>query len=418
MKTLFLHIGMMKTGTTAIQRFLSLNQDKLLEQGIIYRHMPYEYPSAHRDRNGHFLVKKLYDSEGNFQKEKFHERRREGLELVASWFEEGDTVILSDEVIWNVLSRKKRNFLPKLVNFAREHDFTVKVIVYLRRQDEFVDSLYRQWIKMGHTSLDWPAFLEDIPNKICLDYEKGLKKIEKSVGEENLIVRRYEKGKLMGAEQSIYSDFMSVVGVTQIEEFERPEKEDINPSIPLEFAEIKRLLNCLLESEENFGKIGEDPRENTVNLIFKDALNRCVKSWEHPSESFFHESTRAEFMGAHYAGNCRVAVKYFQDDRLFSGENVRETMTGVEPEKEDEPKEKEPEEKDILPFCDAKTLQAVTLFVGSVVIEQQKQTERFLKMQENGVEKKSGRGTGKKSWVRRIREKVKLSISNCFNESS
>jgi hypothetical protein len=37
-KTAFIHIGTMKTGSTAIQNFLKINQDELKNHGFYHKH--------------------------------------------------------------------------------------------------------------------------------------------------------------------------------------------------------------------------------------------------------------------------------------------------------------------------------------------------------------------------------------------
>lgn len=52
MKTLYIHIGTPKTGTTSIQNFCGLNREKLKEQGVLYPIMNYHYERKSVNRNG------------------------------------------------------------------------------------------------------------------------------------------------------------------------------------------------------------------------------------------------------------------------------------------------------------------------------------------------------------------------------
>ena len=70
MKTLYLHIGTPKTGTSALQSFLLSNSELLESRGACYRQMPWEYPrDASQRRNGHFLIGRVYDGSGNSDQE-------------------------------------------------------------------------------------------------------------------------------------------------------------------------------------------------------------------------------------------------------------------------------------------------------------------------------------------------------------
>ena len=70
MKTLHVHIGTPKTGTTSIQNFC-VDNEKLLEmQGYCYPLFPYSYKSVAKVRNGHFLFGMITDENGTRYKEK------------------------------------------------------------------------------------------------------------------------------------------------------------------------------------------------------------------------------------------------------------------------------------------------------------------------------------------------------------
>ena len=68
----YLHIGMPKTGTTAIQCFLRDNREELKKQGFCYPDFGYAYPKVGAHRNGYFVsrVDNLYEKEreGSYRK--------------------------------------------------------------------------------------------------------------------------------------------------------------------------------------------------------------------------------------------------------------------------------------------------------------------------------------------------------------
>ena len=69
MKTLYIHIGTPKTGTTSIQNFCGLNREKLKEQGVLYPIMNYHYERKSVNRNGYFLTGTIKEN-GTRNKEK------------------------------------------------------------------------------------------------------------------------------------------------------------------------------------------------------------------------------------------------------------------------------------------------------------------------------------------------------------
>ena len=140
MKTLYLHIGLPKTGTSAIQSFLMANPEVLEKQGYCYKPVPFSYPKISKNRNCHFLVDNSYDEEGNYDAAQTRAKQEEGMQFVLNWFETYDSVILSDEALWVSSTRKAENPLDLVVEYSKKYNFALKVIVYIRRQDDLISS--------------------------------------------------------------------------------------------------------------------------------------------------------------------------------------------------------------------------------------------------------------------------------------
>ena len=64
----------------------------------------------------------------------------EGLAMIHKEFEKYDNVILSDENIWHASNGRKFPFWSKLMEDAKEYDYQVKIVVYIRRQDTLANS--------------------------------------------------------------------------------------------------------------------------------------------------------------------------------------------------------------------------------------------------------------------------------------
>ena len=101
MKTLYIHVGQPKTGTTALQVFCLHNRKALNQKGYEYPFFHYKYEHINRRRNGHFLVGVVRDSEGNRLKDVEQRLLKEGLALVEQSFQTYDHVVLSDERLWH-----------------------------------------------------------------------------------------------------------------------------------------------------------------------------------------------------------------------------------------------------------------------------------------------------------------------------
>lgn len=313
MAVVYLHIGTMKTGTSAIQYFLHQNIGVLKEKGYCVPVTGMRSAGMPLYRNGNFLIfrsKKKKRSDKEKQVKTVRERGYKALEDAARQYE---NIILSDEAIWQY-SHAEKDFWKNLVDRFREINCEVKVIVYLRRQDQLIESVWKQVVKaqqklVTETFMDW--IHEGRYERFYLDYFQQLQQIARVVGKENIIVRVYEKGQYGS---SIYSDFLQAAGLTLTDEYELPEKGNImasNISLQGNFIEIKRLINGI---EEYRGLA--DFMSHPVMYASRHQMQR------HPLEKSTMFSSYEElsaFMKQFEEDNRKVAEEYLgrEDGRLF-----------------------------------------------------------------------------------------------------
>ena len=282
-----------------------------------------------------------------YDKEATDKRWNEGMDIVKGWFEECDSVLLSDEVIWNVNYQLKGSIIKRIADYARDNRFVVKVIVYLRRQDELADSMYRQSIRRGYSAYSWDEFLNQFPKKTCLDYEYGLGLIEEVIDSENIIVRRYDGLSYEDNDSAIYSDFLSAIDVSFTDEYFIP-KMDHNPSLQPQFAAIKKTMNKLIDNSDV-------PTADSGNILFRDTINECCRQGYFGGSKYMSYDERTAYMERFSESNKRVARKYFDVDALF---------------------ENEPESKVKWQWSAEEQMEALTLFMGAIIKKQQAQIEK------------------------------------------
>lgn len=94
MKTLYLHIGIPKTGTTSIQHFCHENRDILSSNGYFYPDFPFEYIYIGKYRNGSFLETRYVDREGIRHTDIEEEYFKKGLEIIRELFMQHDNLIM------------------------------------------------------------------------------------------------------------------------------------------------------------------------------------------------------------------------------------------------------------------------------------------------------------------------------------
>ena len=307
MKTLYIHIGTPKTATTSLQHFCEENENILEEKGYCYPIFPHKFKHISITRNGFFISYKARDESGNrnyLEEEKFF---RQGMDFVLDYFSKFDNVILSDEAMWSVVfKRGKPDLWEKIRKEADEHGYTVKVIVYLRRQDSLADSWWNQKVKNGkriYSTSSWEEFVSD-PTRLELNYYEPIKLIEKSIGKENIIVRRF--GKQYFKNGSIFEDFIDALGMRYSSRFFISDN-DRNIRLFGNIPEIKRVLNMLPE-------LGDQDNTFFRHLCVSMSEQRADRK----GETMFSPEEALEFMEQYREGNRKIMQKYFgKDEDLF-----------------------------------------------------------------------------------------------------
>ena len=224
-KKLYIHIGTVKTGTTALQHFFARNRQILQEHDICY-------PESKRQDAHHRLAWSLH--------------RAEGKAPASNWPPD----LASPEGEWHFLRKQCvcRNILLSSERFSRLSsqsmltmkrwfaNFEVKVIVYWRRRDHLETSWHNQLIKAGeHTFRSLPA--RNLTQKKQLDDWAAM------FGQKNILLRPYEKSQLHQGD--VLADFMHhVFGLELPGGFSLSEKE-INERLHRVVLEYKRNFNHL-----------------------------------------------------------------------------------------------------------------------------------------------------------------------------
>ncbi|MDY3853732.1 MAG: hypothetical protein SO170_02035 [Butyribacter sp.] len=306
MGTLYLHIGTPKTGTSAIQVFMGKNRHILKKKGVCYPDFRLEFPGIGANRNAHFLVHRYFDKNKKRDYEAEKSIQEKAFSLLLENLSRYDKVVMSDEGIWNGFEFFE-DFWKKLYQKITDAGHELKVIVYLRRQDVFIQSYWAQQVKETST-MTFQQFIEKKRYEKChLDYDVSLEQIANVIGNNNMIVRVYEKGQYYG--NSLVSDFLHIIGLEMDDSFCAPDIM-VNQSISGISLEIKRILNTMPEYKEK--------RNFLVDYL------RKLSSQENKASDFSRTATflpeqQQSFMAQYEKGNELVAKQYLKkaDGILF-----------------------------------------------------------------------------------------------------
>ena len=309
MKTLYLHIGTPKTATTALQFFCAENEKVLNTYGYTYPNFGIRYKSIGRCRNGHFLIGGGHGESGKETLEKKDNTIAHCFEQIYELFNQYDNVILSDEGLWRRGIWHEGRIWKKLREEMDKNIFSLKVIVYLRRQDEFLYSRWNQRIKaaVGLASPDYVTTWQELmnhPPQSILNYYEMLNKIADFIGKESIIVRRFDKNHFLYG-QTIYEDFLHAIGLEYSEKFHINENVR-NISLTKNNTEIKRILNGLPSIDES------------CNKIFRICLSQNSSHSTEAACNMLSKQELRKFLSHYQEGNRKIAQEYLNmKENLF-----------------------------------------------------------------------------------------------------
>ena len=237
---LTLHIGIGKTGTTSLQGFLDRNRARLADAGWLYprslgrtRHAQFgvwirpddELEGAIRERRP---GTRPYDDVEHLRREVprrlLEESGRSGLRRV----------LISDEALYG----SSEPSLERLRQFTDEHASEVRLVCYLRRQDELLVSHYQQVVKVRATRT-LAARVAERDLSATYDYHRRLRTWLRIMEPDELVIRRFEPDRFLNG--SLYDDFVDAAGLG-IPTDDLPPRNR-NESLDAESVEFLRLLN-------------------------------------------------------------------------------------------------------------------------------------------------------------------------------
>jgi SAM-dependent methyltransferase len=293
---ILLHIGWHKTGSTAIQQFLHANRAAILERtGTLYPragihtvahhlaawslHEPLDNPWA-REIGFNGTPEQVFG-------EIFEEARQAGARAI----------ILSSEVFCSI----SRYRISRLAEMLAGHE--VRVVAYLRRQDEYVESAYKQAVR-GHMRLAKPFghFADLQLERGRLDYEAHFGEWERQFPGVAVTLRPYDRERF--PERNIVLDFMRLAGIPAAGDWVQS-TSDINPSLSAQSARALAWINA---------NVPLKPAEHEKAVA---ALRALEGEEDRAGDGLFGRARRAALMRAVNDGNERLFRRYCGESNPF-----------------------------------------------------------------------------------------------------
>ena len=181
MKSVLIHTGTHKTGSTSLQQFCARAVEQLLEDGILY---PEAGRPDHASAGHHTLAWSIQQKRGL--------NALEGWEAVVEEVEASvaSQVLLSSEVFETCSVneiRQIRSFFPNA---------TVQALVFLRDPFHYMVSMYKQYLKSWEETRSFRDFARDKMH-LC-DYSTLMNRWEQGLGE-TVIARSFEASRKIAA---------------------------------------------------------------------------------------------------------------------------------------------------------------------------------------------------------------------------
>ena len=311
-RRLFLHIGLEKTGTSTLQHFLSRNFKALGEYGFVY---PRDVDKSYVQRPFHAPIAGVFANQKDFIRHHKMPRLHMVLdELAHDLATDPRDFILSSEHLSSRLTRKEEIERLKETFGDRE----VRIICYIRRQDDLALSAYSTEVKAGgRRSLNMQAV---VPRNPFFDFYRKLDMWASVFGDDRMSVRLYDRSILKGAD--IRDDFLSLIGIPETDQFIRG--SDSNISLDARQLLWLRRLNRFLPQHAECPAMVYHLVNRFRNKVLVSALPKGI-----PLSALLDTDQRARIMQRFRSGNTRIEQRFLETGALRSWHE--QTDTGSDP---------------------------------------------------------------------------------------
>jgi len=290
-KKIYIHIGRHRCATTALQNFLNKNRVLLCDNGFVYPDFN-SFASHPLAWSLDFGDKKIKD---NFFNNK-SEIKGAVFDTMAEDLKRSENVVLSSEVFAETPNN------DPIEAFARQlSGHTANIIVYLRRQDHLIESVYKHWVMFQ----GYKKGICDLIPIMNLNHYALLDRWANVFGKRSLIVKAYEEKQFL--DKNIFSDFLNILGLKFTSDYVLPEHKESNISYNNKTIALFLFLN----------------KRCPVNQVRKlrSVISQIdeVKTTRSSDTSLLSPSKRIEILKKYETSNQQVAREYLNrsDGRLF-----------------------------------------------------------------------------------------------------
>ena len=256
-----LHIGTEKTGTSALQIALTRHRVDLEQHGFVYSraagddsHVLPAFCCGDHDHVADLRNDLGFDP--GLASDTLRQAFADALKAEVATYPNHTFIISSEHFHSRLITHAEVN---RLANLFRKHFDDIRILVYLRPQDEVVASFYSTYVRVGGQSDD---VFQVRPEDPYLDYRSLLVRWGDVFGLSNLDVAIYDRRTFPGA--SIINDFLGRIGFPAA----LPDQVHENLALPHAFQDMLRFLTAELHG------LPEQMRRKVIDTICNSAAQQ------------------------------------------------------------------------------------------------------------------------------------------------
>tara|TARA_R110002012_G_scaffold321971_2_gene552951 strand:+ start:1417 stop:2397 length:981 start_codon:yes stop_codon:yes gene_type:complete len=292
---LIIHVGQPKTGTTSIQNILKINSKKIQELGFLYETNSLNHQPMVQDILASENVDAALHNFVSYQKDLARQR-------------DCKSIILSSEAFFEFDSE----FIRKML---KEFDCNTRIVAYLKRQDLYLESIWKQWHFKNKHYANFSEFVEKFK---FLDYLVTLENWEKLVGAENITVVPFEKREM---KNGLLSGFMEILGVP------KDKISELDFNVPKNmFGTNQGLSPKGLKFASLVSEFANGPLDYTIENFIHEYLSDVFHKNYFEGYGLFDLDARKQYLSAFSNSNKELANKFLCRDSLFLDEIKEEKI--------------------------------------------------------------------------------------------
>ncbi|MBL6426548.1 MAG: glycosyltransferase [Maritimibacter sp.] len=301
------HIGATKTGSTFLQHLMETNRPALMRDGVWYPEVGlfWQRVRPHKQAGHSEFTRNAVRNEPGLRAHIEH-----GLALMG---ERIHTIVLSSEAFF------LQENAYQIANYFADYD--VEMVVYLRRQDEWANAQYAEFVAGGAVGRVDGSFAEWLttPETIArLDYAANIERWAEVIGKNKVKVRLFDKRAFEGGD--LLADFAKVTDLPVLLDLPQPDALQANSArLSTAHVELVRMYNAReFRNRDAYFTFIE-----TVTTGFQKF--RADRGLQMGRPRFLTEELAETLMRNARDTNAAIARTYFgrEDGVLFDGEAQR-----------------------------------------------------------------------------------------------